>query len=115
MSVIDERSLDQLSELIGGDKDTLHELIRTFLDEGKDIVDEMKDSLQTENLDTLRRCAHSMKSSALDFGATELSELNATLESQCKNGWPENAAVQTSTISENFILADAELKRYLDN
>jgi len=114
MSVIDERSLDQLSELIGGDKDTLHELIETFLDEGKDIIDEMKDSLQTRNLDTLRRCAHSLKSSAQDFGAIELSELNATLESQCKNGWPENADAQTSTISESFVLADIALKRYID-
>ena len=114
MSVIDERSLDQLSELIGGDKETLHELIRTFLDEGKNIVDEMKEALQTENLDTLRRCAHSLKSSAQDFGAVELSELNATLESQCKHGWPENAVAQTSTISENFTLADIALKQYLE-
>jgi len=113
MTVIDERLLDQLSTLIGGDKATLHELIDTFLEEGEEIVAEMKASLSNRNLETLRRGAHSLKSSAQDFGATSLSELNASLESQCKNGWPNNAPTQTTAISESFTEAAAELRMYV--
>lgn len=111
MSVIDERMLEQLLELIGGDKDSLNELIDTFLEEGKEIVEQMAASLDTQDLDVLRRSAHSLKSSAQDFGAVELSQLNAALESQCKNGWPDNAAAQSSKIAEHFTLVTEALRR----
>ena len=115
MSVIDERSLEQLSTLIGGDQAIFHELIETFLEEGTAIVSDMKGSLNENNIETLRRSAHSLKSSAQDFGAISLSELNATLEAQCKNGWPDNAATLTEEISNTFSLSEAELRQYIEN
>lgn len=114
MTTIDHRSLDQLYELIGEDKEALHELIDTFLEEGAEIVAAMKESLATEDLDVLRRSAHSIKSSAQDFGATALSEMNASLESQCKNNWPANAAAQVDNISNQFSNTHVELQRYVD-
>lgn len=114
MSVIDERSLEQLSTLIGGDKAVFHELIETFLDEGSDIVDDMKRSLDNNDIEILRRGAHSLKSSAQDFGAITLSELNATLEAQCKNGWPNNAAALTEEISATFSLSAENLRQYME-
>lgn len=113
MSVIDERSIEQLSTLIGGDQETLHELIETFLEEGAEIVAEMKSSLDDKNIDVLRRGAHSLKSSAQDFGAISLSELSAALESQCKNSWPDNAALQTDDIANAFSASTAELRHYI--
>ena len=114
MTMIDHRLLDQLSELIGGDKTALHELINTFLEEGAEIVAAMKESIANEDLDVLRRGAHSMKSSAQDFGATALSEMNASLESQCKTNWPTNAAEQVDNISNQFSLACTELQSYIN-
>jgi HPt (histidine-containing phosphotransfer) domain-containing protein len=107
--------LDSLCELIGGDKSALMELIETFLDESQTIIDEMKSSVPAKDLDTLRRGAHSMKSSSQDFGAIELSELNATLESQCKNGWPANAEEQVSDISTHYQQAKDALISYLND
>ena len=114
MTIIDHRLLDQLSEIIGGDKAALHELIDTFLEEGAEIVTAMKESLADEDLDVLRRSAHSMKSSAQDFGATSLSEMNASLESQCKNNWPANATTQVENISDQFSIVRTELQRFID-
>ena len=115
MTTIDHRSLDQLSELIGGDKETLYELISTFLEEGTEIVASMNASLANKDLDVLRRGAHSMKSSAQDFGAKTLSEMNASLESQCKNEWPDNAAAQLEDISKQLSAAHSELQHYIDS
>lgn len=115
MDVIDIKTIDKLSELIGGDKEALHELIETFIEEGAEIIVAMKESVADENLDVLRRGAHSMKASAQDFGAATLSELNATLESQCKASWPVNAASQTEEIAQHFSAATDELKRYINN
>ena len=81
MSTINHKQLDELRDLIGGDQDSLVELIKTFLEEGQEMILEMETSLESADLDTLRRCAHSMKSSSQEFGAIDLSELNATLES----------------------------------
>ncbi len=115
MTTIDQRLLDQLLELIGGDKASLHELITIFLVEGADIVATMKKSLTDEDLDVLRRGAHSMKASAQDFGAMALSEMNASLESQCKNTWPDNAAAKVEDISKQFSTAQAELQQFINN
>ncbi len=113
MSVIDERLLDQLKELIGGDLFSLFELIETFIEEGRDMILEMNASLVSNDLESLRRCAHSMKSSSQDFGAADLSELNATLESQCKNSWPTTASKQVSVISDKFDEASKALSEYI--
>ncbi len=109
------RALDQLQELIGGDKETLHELIATFLEEGTDIVADMQTALPDSDVDLLRRSAHSLKSSAQDFGAVKLSSLCAALESRCRTEWPDEAAEQVSMVAESFESARDSLSSYLSN
>ena len=46
MDVIDIRTLEQLSDLIGGDTNALQELIETFIEEGADIIAAMKASIE---------------------------------------------------------------------
>lgn len=119
MEAIDTRALDQLQELIGGDQDSLFELINTFLDEGKGIVADMQRSLVEKDLELLRRSAHSLKSSAQDFGAVKLSELCASLESASKTEWPgpdqspENSRAQIDAIAEHFEISAVSLRNYI--
>lgn len=114
MDNIDTRALEQLQELIGGDKETLHELIETFLEEGTDIVSDMQTSVSGNDLELLRRSAHSLKSSAQDFGAVKLSSLCASLESRCRVEWPEAAKEQVSQVAESFEGARDSLRTYLN-
>lgn len=113
VKAIDERALTQLQELIGGDSNDLCELIETFLVEGEEIIIDMRNSLPDGNVELLNRSAHSMKSSAQDFGASTLSGLCATLESACKNGFPENARRQVADIETHFGSASDALKLYI--
>ena len=113
MNVIDTRQLDQLKELIGGCQDSLNELVETFLVEGDEIIADMKASVSGQDLDLLRRSAHSLKSSAQDFGALELSRLSAALESQCKAQWPTEHNEQIQRISDSFQSAAAALREFL--
>lgn len=114
MSSIDPRLLEQLKELIGGDQEALNELIGTFQMEGGEIVVDMQKALPSQDIDLLRRSAHSLKSSAQDFGASELSSACASLEAHCKTGWPEGAMEQVSMIAERFEDARVDLQSYLD-
>lgn len=113
MTTLDVRSIDQLRELIGGDEGELRELIELYLVESKQMLLDMDISLKDEDLELLRRSAHSLKSSSQDFGATQLSQLNATLESSCRSGWPDSANRMVTQISENFSLVDDALNAYL--
>ena len=112
---IDTALIDQLQDLIGGDKAALLELIQTFIDEGLDIISQSHAAVENRDLELLRRSAHSLKSSAQDFGAGQLSTLCATLEAGCKHVWPEDAAVQSRLIDEEYRRVAAELQDYLAN
>jgi HPt (histidine-containing phosphotransfer) domain-containing protein len=113
VEVIDTRALEQLQELIGGDRDELVELVQTFLVEGDDIVADMSSALEVTDADLLRRSAHSLKASAQDFGAPKLSTLSATLESACKSGIPDGAVEQVSEIANQYAAVRDELQTYI--
>ena len=112
---IDIGLIDQLRELIGGDRAALLELIETFIEEGADIVVQCHDASDNADLELLRRSAHSLKSSAQDFGASELSTYCATLEVACKQSWPDDAVEQVQVIEKEYQRAATELRHYLDN
>jgi len=113
MAVLDERALGQLLELIGGDEGELRELIEIFLVESKEMLEDMTASQKDHDLDLLRRSAHSLKSSSQDFGAIRLSELSASLESNCKTQWPESANKHVEEIKSQFEMVSQALKNYL--
>ncbi len=110
MTAIDSRLLEQLRELIGGDSNEFHELIGTYLTEAREMVAHMHSATESKDLDSLRRLAHSLKSSSQDFGASELSELSATLESHCRQQWPANASEQVELIKHSFSKVESELE-----
>ena len=60
-TTIDIALIDQLKELIGGDKAALLELIETFIEEGADIVAQCHQATDNSDLELLRRSAHSLK------------------------------------------------------
>ncbi len=115
MNVLDTRTLAQLQELIGGDRAELLELVDTFLIEGDEIVADMQAASSNGDVELLRRSAHSLKASAQDFGANQLSALCATLESGSKTAIPATADAQVSDIAQHFATAKLEIKRYIDD
>ena len=76
--MIDRSVLAVLSDSVG--KDFLGELIDTFLEEAPGMFIEMQQALAENDADGFRRAAHSLKSNASTFGATELAEKAKDLE-----------------------------------
>jgi HPt (histidine-containing phosphotransfer) domain-containing protein len=77
-STIDMKVFNELKETMGAD--FIAELLATFFDDAPNLIQEMKTALQSENPDTFRRAAHSMKSNCATFGAMPLSALAKELE-----------------------------------
>jgi len=113
IDTIDTHALDRLGELIGGDPDALRELVQTFIEEADEIVAGLRTALSVNDLDTLRRGAHSMKSSAQDFGAGELAGLAARLESRTRDAWPSSAPADVEALATAFAAARTELRHWL--
>ena len=78
MSKFDLNTFNALKESAG--EDFINELIDTFLEDTPTLLAQLHSALASQDADTFRRAAHSMKSNAATFGAMELSTLAKELE-----------------------------------
>lgn len=78
MSVIDQATFDELKQMSGGD--FINELIDAFLEDTPSMISQMEAALSSRDVEVFRRNAHSLKSNANTFGATELGVLAKELE-----------------------------------
>lgn len=69
-----------------GDKETYLEISRYFADHLPDSVLKLHDALDSGDLQTAMRMAHSMKSNCATVGAESLRERCFTLEKLCREG-----------------------------
>jgi histidine phosphotransfer protein HptB len=84
---IDLATFRELQDTAGAD--FVVELVDTFLQEAPPMLAELRAALDTQSLDRFRRTAHSLKSNAMTFGASELAALARDLET---GGLPADAA-----------------------
>src|SRR5687767_14003573 len=112
-SVIDRAALQRLMRVVGDDPAELRDLIECFLEEGPILVAELHAALASSDLDALRRAAHTLKSTARDFGAQHLEELCARLERDGRAGRVPNAAGAAKEIAGAHAVAAHELRELL--
>ncbi|MBL8100978.1 MAG: Hpt domain-containing protein [Anaerolineales bacterium] len=78
MSIIDLNTYNTLKENTG--TEFISELIDTFLEDTPNLIAQMKNALAEKNAESFRRAAHSIKSNAATFGASQLAALARELE-----------------------------------
>ena len=82
MTLIDKATFEELKQISG--EDFINELIDAFLDDAPNMIQNMQSALETKDVESFRRNAHSMKSNANTFGAMELGALAKELEFMAK-------------------------------
>ena len=107
MSVIDRATFNELKQMSGAD--FINELIDAFLDEAPMMIQNMHIALDTIDVESFRRNAHSLKSNANTFGATELGVLAKELEQMAKENNLE-IGTRLEILKESFSKAAEELK-----
>jgi HPt (histidine-containing phosphotransfer) domain-containing protein len=107
MPIIDKATFDELKQMSGAD--FINELIDAFLDDAPNMIQNMQTALATKDVEAFRRNAHSLKSNANTFGATELARLAKELEFMEKEN---NLDIRNrlEVINESFEKAAEELK-----
>ena len=78
MPAIDKATFEELRQMSGAD--FMNELIDAFLEDAPQMIQNMRTAMGTKDADSFRRNAHSLKSNAYTFGATELGALARELE-----------------------------------
>jgi len=92
---LDHARLAALHETMGDD---FRELIEVFLASANELVDAMRDAFAASDTETVFRCAHTLKSSASNAGAAELSRLARKLEADARTGTVTDAQAKMASI-----------------
>jgi len=108
MSAIDRATFDELKEISG--EDFINELIDTFLEDAPKLIEEMRVALDASDANTFRRGAHSMKSNAATFGATQLAALARELEMLGKENKLHETGDKLKALEEAFVPVRDELR-----
>jgi len=84
MTILDMNVFNDLKDSTGAD--FILELLSAFFEDAENQMEQMHTSMATQDVETFRRAAHSLKSNAATFGAMELSSLARELESMARSG-----------------------------
>jgi two-component system sensor histidine kinase/response regulator len=106
---LDEGAIARMRS-IAPDDESFGRLVTSFLDNGATLLTQLADAAGSDDIDVLRRNAHTLKSNATSFGATELIELCAELESQAC----QDAVVDADRQVQAITLAFEGAQRALD-
>ena len=82
LRTLDPDAIRALLDLLDGDDEALQELAQAMLDEAPERLAELRDPDPAQ----AGRAAHTLKSNALTFGATELAELARSIEAAAREG-----------------------------
>ena len=108
MSVIDQTTFNELKQMSG--EDFINELIDTFLEDAPKMIAEMKTAQTSNNAEVFRRAAHSMKSNAATFGASQLAALAKELEMLGKENKLPETGDKLQSLEEAYASVQSELK-----
>jgi len=100
-AAIDQRALDRI-RAIAPDGASFSRLISSFADNGAETLAQLVDAGGAGDVENLTRFAHTLKSNAASFGAVELADRCATLESSARAGTIDDLEGQVSSIAAAF-------------
>lgn len=100
---LDPAALDELLAMAGGDPALLGELLADFSTDADQYAAELDAAVAGGDDAALVRPAHSLKSNALNVGATRLAELCRSLEADARNGAVPDAAERVAAIQSELV------------
>jgi PAS domain S-box-containing protein len=107
---LDREVIDRLVASLGEHgREGVIELIDVFLDRAPDQVADLRSVLDRNDVDEVRRGAHTLKSNAATFGAQRLEELCRELEASAKVGALDGAAHQLTRIESELARVTQDL------
>lgn len=112
--VLDVVALAGLRDLVGDDPAFLRELVDSALDDAPALLAEMRRAFDGADMTTLRRAAHTLKSTGAQFGAADFAALCKQLEALAVGGLPGAAAPLVAQVESAWPAVRAALEALRD-
>ena len=99
---LDPEAMARLLEITGGDQAFVDELVDTFVDDATAQIDALRAAGSAGDVDAVVRPAHSLKSNAVNVGATLLGDLCRSLEADGRAGAVPDLAARIDAVATEF-------------
>ena len=109
-----EISLNGLIELIGDDPDVLRDVIDTFLEDSPKLLETLKAGVDSQDLETVERNAHTLKSSSRLFRAETFATQCQTVEAYAKKSNWSGITAEVPKLCQNFEVIAQTLRAELN-
>jgi len=107
-SLIDHAVFNTLKETTG--EDFIVEVVDAFLEEAPTLIAQLRPALASQDVETFRRAAHSLKSNAATFGATRLFDQAKELEFMARENRLGEVGDRIEVLEEMYRNVARELK-----
>ncbi|OKH18289.1 Hpt domain-containing protein [[Limnothrix rosea] IAM M-220] len=97
-----EISLDDLMEIVSDDVEVLKDVLKSFLEDAPKLLQEMQNGLLSQDLETIERNAHTLKSNSRLFRAKIFAEQCQALEDNARQSNWSSVTVQVPKLCQNF-------------
>ncbi len=105
--------IEKIAEDIGISVEAYKKLCRTFLENSKKDLDNLKKALEAEDRQAVRTLAHHIKGAALNIDLLELSELAKGLEKSAETGTMEDLNTQFRALEQEYNKSENFLRQQL--
>ena len=102
---LDPHALAALSDLVGDDPEAITEIVEAFLEDAPDRLAEIRTGLAADDLELVRRAAHTLKANGLTFGAQVFATACAELERTAKLGELGAATTLATEVERTWVEA----------
>ena len=108
---VDTSNLDMLKDIIG---DELKDLLHIYMETTSDILLKLQEAITTQSVSTVELQAHTLKGSAANIGANQLSMISAELEQKAKHNDMDSLPGLLSKIETESKAVDLALADYIN-
>jgi HPt (histidine-containing phosphotransfer) domain-containing protein len=106
-------ALGRLRDAVGDDDLIVADILQSFVDEVDSLLDKLSAAAQTDDRATLRRVAHTLKSSCRELGDHRTGAMCADLEDGSHSGGTSDATVSAAAISTACRELKQEVQRHI--
>lgn len=106
-------AIQRMRDAVGDDDHTIADILQSFVDEVDGLLGQLTAAAASDDLKTLYRIAHTLKSSCRDLGDEATGDLCAKLESDARAGKVLDAGAASKVISGRVLALKSEVGSYL--
>jgi HPt (histidine-containing phosphotransfer) domain-containing protein len=114
-SAVNPAVLESLRAMLGNDEEVFTKVIKCYLAESPEIVEDMSTSIKNQNPKMLERTAHKLKSSSASMGAVTLYHLCLQMEIMGKSGSFEGSLETLSQLAQEYKKVESVLKQTIND